>query len=206
VRTIALACCALTLLLAGMAWTQTAAAQAATHQRIRGDVVAINGLSLHVRERSGELLTVKLAEDYSVTAVMKIDIDRIVPGAYVGAASMPLPAGPQRALEVLLFPESRRGSGEGHYPWDLQPGSMMTNATVTAVVRVDQARRITLRYKDGEKTILVPEDAPIVTFEPGERTMLKPGAHVIMTASKQADGSLTATGVAVGKDGLVPPM
>jgi hypothetical protein len=206
VRTIALACCALTLLLAGMAWTQTAAAQAATHQRIRGDVVAINGLSLHVRARSGELLTVKLAEDYSVTAVMKIDIDRIVPGAYVGAASMPLPAGPQRALEVLLFPESRRGSGEGHYPWDLQPGSMMTNATVTAVVRVDQARRITLRYKDGEKTILVPEDAPIVTFEPGERTMLKPGAHVIMTASKQADGSLTATGVAVGKDGLVPPM
>jgi hypothetical protein len=206
VRTIALACCALTLLLAGMAWTQTAAAQAATHQRIRGDVVAINGLSLHVRERSGELLTVKLAEDYSVTAVMKIDIDRIVPGAYVGAASMPLPAGPQRALEVLLFPESRRGSGEGHYPRDLQPGSMMTNATVTAVVRVDQARRITLRYKDGEKTILVPEDAPIVTFEPGERTMLKPGAHVIMTASKQADGSLTATGVAVGKDGLVPPM
>ena len=205
-RTTTLACCALTLMLAGTAWTQAASAQTAAQQRIRGDVVAIDGLSVQVKERSGALLTVKLAENYTVTAVVKIDSDRIVPGTYVGAASMPQPDGTQRALEVLVFPEARRGSGEGHYPWDLQPGSMMTNATVADVARVDKERRITLRYKDGEQTVLVPGDVPIVTFEPGERAMLKPGAHVLMTATRQPDGTLTAGGVAVGKDGLVPPM
>ena len=193
-------------MLAGAAWTQAASAQTAAQQRIRGDVVAIDGLSLQVKERSGALLTVKLAENYTVTAVVKIDSDRIVPGTYVGAASMPQPDGTQRALEVLVFPESRRGSGEGHYPWDLQPGSMMTNATVADVVPVDKERRITLKYKDGQQTVLVPGDVPIVTFEPGERAMLKPGAHVLMTATRQPDGTLIAGGVAVGKDGLVPPM
>ena len=187
----------------------TVAAQAppaAPTQRIRGDVIALDGLTLQVKSRSGEALTVKLAEAYTVTAVVGIGIDRIVPGAFVGAASMPQPDGTQRAIEVLLFPESRRGSGEGHYPWDLQPGSMMTNATVAEVVSIEKARRMTLKYKDGEKTVIVPPEAPIGTFEPGERTMLKPGAHIIVTATRQPDGTLTAAGVAVGKDGLVPPM
>jgi hypothetical protein len=191
-------------LAAGAVLTQTPAA--APTQRIRGDVVALDGLNLQVRSRTGELLTVKLAENYAVTAVVKIGIDRIVPGAFVGTATMPQADGTQRAIEVLLFPESRRGSGEGHYAWDLQPGSMMTNATVADVVTVDQARRMTLKYKDGEKTIVVPPEAPIVTFEPGDRAMLAPGAHIIVTAAKQPDGTLTASGVAVGKDGLVPPM
>jgi hypothetical protein len=193
------------LLLAFAASAQAPAAPAPT-QRIRGDVAALDGLSLQVKSRTGEIVTVKLAETYSVTAVVKIDIERIVPGAFVGAASMPQPDGTQRALEVLVFPEARRGSGEGHYPWDLQPGSMMTNATVADLVKVDNDRRVTLKYKDGETTVLVPGDVPIVTFEPGERGMLKPGAHIIVTATKQPDGSLTAGGVAVGKDGLVPPM
>jgi len=175
-------------------------------QRIRGDVVALDGLNLQVRSRTGELVAVKLAETYTVTGVVKVDIDRIAAGSFVGAASMPLPDGTQTALEVLLFPEARRGSGEGHYPWDLQPGSMMTNATVADVVSVDKGRKLTLRYKDGEKVVFVPLDVPIVTFEPGDRSMLKPGAHIIVTATKQPDGSLTAAGVAVGKDGLVPPM
>jgi hypothetical protein len=188
--------------------TSSVAAQgsAPPTQRIRGDVVALEGLSLQVKSRSGDMATVKLAESYTVTAVVKIGIERVVPGSYVGIASMPQADGTQRAIEVLLFPESRRGSGEGHYPWDLQPGSMMTNATVADVVAVDKDRRMTLKYKDGEKTVIVPPDAPIVTFEPGERAMLKPDAHIIVTAAKQADGTLTAAGVAVGKDGLVPPM
>ena len=175
-------------------------------QRIRGDVVALDGLNLQIRSRTGEMLTVKLAETYTVTSVVKIGIEQIVLGAYVGAASMPQPDGRQTALEVLLFPEARRGSGEGHYPWDLQPGSMMTNATVADVVSANNGRTLTLKYKDGEKVVFVPLDAPIVTFEPGDRAMLKPGAHILVTATKQADGSLTAGGVAVGKDGLVPPM
>jgi hypothetical protein len=194
-----LLCC-----VAGTALAQAPAAAAT--QRIRGDVVAIDGFNLQVRSRTGEMLNVKLAENYTVTAVVKIGIERIVAGTFVGTATMPQADGTQRAIEVLLFPEARRGSGEGHYPWDVQPGSMMTNATVADVVTVDQTRRMTLKYKDGEKTIVVPADAPIVTFEPGDRAMLKPGAHVMFGAAKQPDGSLTASGVSVGKDGLVPPM
>jgi hypothetical protein len=175
-------------------------------QRIRGDVVSVDGLNLQVKERSGELLTIKLAETYVVTGVAKVGIEAITPNAYVGAATMPQSDGTQTALEVLVFPESGRGSGEGHYPWDLQPGSMMTNATVAEVVAMGPSRRMTLRYKDGEKVVIVPASAPIVTFEPGDRAMLKVGAHVLLTAARQADGSLTAARVAVGKDGLVPPM
>jgi hypothetical protein len=175
-------------------------------QRIRGDVASVDGLDLRIKERNGDMLSIKLAENYVVTAVAKVGMDAITPNSYVGAASMPQSDGSQTALEVLVFPESGRGSGEGHYAWDLQPGSMMTNATVADVTPAGGGRRMTLRYKDGEKVITVPANAPIVTFEPGERSMLKPGAHVIVTATRQPDGSLTAARVAVGKDGLVPPM
>lgn len=176
------------------------------NQRIRGDVVAIDGAMMQVKERSGETLIIKLADNYSVSAVVKIGIDAIKPNSYIGAASMPSPDGKSTALEVLVFPESGRGSGEGHYAWDLRPGSMMTNATVSEVTSVDNVRNIHVKYKDGERTIAVPPDAPIVTFEPGDRAMIKPGAHVLVSASRAPDGSLTASRVAVGKDGLVPPM
>lgn len=176
-------------------------------QRIRGDIVTLDGLNLQVKARTGETLAVKLAENYVVTAVVKIDVTAIKTGAFVGVASMPQPDGTQNALEVLVFPEAMRGSNEGHYPWDLKPGSMMTNATVAdAVAMGPGGRRMTLKYKDGEKIVIVPEDAPIVTFEPGDKAMLVPGAHIIVTAAKQPDGSLTAGRVAVGKNGLVPPM
>ena len=201
----------LTALANALIWcvATTAIAQApaaAPAQRIRGDVVAVDGLNLQVRSRTGELVAVKLAENYTVTAVVRIGIDRIVPGAYVGTATLPQADGTHKSLEVLLFPEARRGSSEGHFPWDLQPGSMMTNATVAEVVAVDLSRRLTLKYKDGEKTIVVPPDAPIVTFEPGDRAMLVPGAHVMFGAAKQPDGTFSAGSVNVGKDGLVPPM
>lgn len=176
-------------------------------QRIRGDVVALDGLSLQVKSRSGEMLAIKLAENYVVTAVVKINMTAIKPGAFVGTATMPQPDGTLTSLEVLVLPESMRGSNEGHYPWDLKPGSMMTNATIADVTNLGQGgRRMTLKYKDGEKSIVVPEDVPIVTFEPGDKSMLVPGAHILLTATKQPDGSLTAARVAVGKDGLVPPM
>jgi hypothetical protein len=177
-------------------------------QRIRGDVVALDGVHLQVRSRSGETFAVTLTDTYVVSAVVKVDLAAIKPGAFVGAASMPQADGTLTALEVLVFPEAMRGTGEGHYAWDLKPGSMMTNATVTNVGTVTQAsgRLVTLKYKDGEKTIVVPEDAPVVTFEPGDRAMLVPGAHILLTAARQPDGSLTAARVAVGKNGLVPPM
>ena len=182
-----------------------AAAQTPT-QRIRGDVVALDGTTLQVKTRSGEMLTVKLADNFGVSAVVKRDLSAVVPGTFIGTATVPRPDGTLQALEVLIFPEAARGSGEGHYPWDLQPGSMMTNATVFDVVAVDATRRMTLKYKDGEKIVVVPPDAPIVTFEPGDRAMLVPGAHVMFGAAKQPDGTLTAGRISVGKDGLVPPM
>jgi hypothetical protein len=194
----------LSLLVSCLALAQTPAP--APTQRIRGDVVSIDGLDLRVKERSGQMLAIKLADNYVVTAVAKVGIEAIKPNSFVGAASMPQSDGTQTALEVLVFPESGRGSNEGHYPWDLQPGSMMTNATVSEVVDVGPGRRMTLRYKDGEKVVTVPANVPIVTFEPGERSMLKPGAHLLLTATRQPDGSLTTARVAVGKDGLVPPM
>ena len=175
-------------------------------QRIRGDIVSIEGNRLSVRSRAGQVHNVDLADNYAVSAVVRAGPDAIKPGSYVGAASMPQADGTLRALEVLVFPESGRGSGEGHYPWDLKPGSMMTNATIAQVENVDDGRRMTLKYKDGEKTVVVPPDVPIVTFEPGSREMVVPGAHVIFTATIKPDGSLAASRLAVGKDGLVPPM
>jgi hypothetical protein len=175
-------------------------------RRIRGEVTAIDGLQLQVRTRTGESVAIVLDEKYAVTAVVAIDVASIRQGSYVGTATMPEPDGTQRALEVLVFPESGRGNGEGHYPWDLQPGSMMTNATVAEIADVGRERRLTLRYKDGEKIVHVPASAPIVTFAPGDRAMLKPGAHVILTATPPPDGTLPASRVSVGKDGLVPPM
>jgi hypothetical protein len=149
---------------------------------------------------------IELADNYKVVAVVPAPRDAIRTGAFVGTAAMPQSDGTQRAIEVLVFPESGRGSGEGHYPWDLRPGSTMTNATVAEVTKVDQDQRLTLKYKDGEKTIVVPRDAPVVTFEPGSREMLRAGAHVLVNARPKADGALTAASVLVGKDGLVPPM
>jgi hypothetical protein len=191
---------ALALPLAATAWAQSST------QRIRGDVVAIEGQKLQVRTRSGALADIDLGQQYTVTAVVRVQPEAIVRGSYVGTATLPQSDGTERALEVLVFPESGRGSGEGHYPWDLQPGSMMTNATVAKIVDVDNARRLTLAYKDGEKVVIVAPDVPIVTFEPGTREMLRPGAHVMLGATVRPDGSLTASRVSVGKDGLVPPM
>lgn len=189
---------------------QSAAAQTPSPpQRIRGDVVALEGHTLKVKSRSGEELTVKLADNYGVTSVVKIDLGAIKPGTFIGTAAMPQPDGSLTALEVLLFPEAMRGNGEGYYAWDLKPGSMMANATVAEVTAGEPAlggHRLLLKYKGGEKTVFVPDDAPIVTFEPGDPSMVVPGAHILLTATRQPDGSLTAARIAVGKAGLVPPM
>jgi len=182
-----------------------AAAQTPT-LRVRGDVVALDGTTLSVRTRAGEPLTIRLADDYAVVAVVAVDAAAIATGRFVGAGTLPQPDGTLTALEVLVFPEAARGSNEGHYPWDREPGGMMTNATVADVVRGDGRQRLTLRYKDGEKTVDVPAGAPVVTFEPGERAMLVPGAHLILTAARRPDGTLTASRVVVGRNGLVPPM
>ena len=175
-------------------------------QRIRGDVIALDGLNLQVKSRSGESLTVKLADSYTVNAVVKIGIERVVPGSYVGIASMPRPDGTQRAIEVLLFPEARRGSGEGHYPWDTGPDSSMTNATVAEVASNADGRTVQLKYKGGEAILDVPAATPIVAPVPGDASLVVVGKAAIAFARKGADGNLTAAYLSVEKDGVKPPM
>ncbi|HEX5326308.1 MAG TPA: hypothetical protein VFW75_06540 [Acetobacteraceae bacterium] len=166
---------------------------------------AINDKSLQATSRDGDKLSIALPADLSVTAIVRARITDIRSGSYIGTAAIPQPDGTLRALEVQVFPERMRGVGEGSHPYDLRPGSTMTNGAAGDVVGT-QGRTLTLRYKGGEKRLVVPENAPIITYEPGTRAMLVPGAHVIVTAAKDAAGGLTATRVAVGRNGLTPPM
>lgn len=185
---------------------EIAAPQSPAPTRIRGEIQAVQDDALAVRERSGESVRLTLSEPLAVLAVVKADIGRIAPGSYIGSAALPQSDGTLKALEVVVFPEAMRGVGEGHYPWDLTPETTMTNAAVESVVGEVSGRVLKLKYKDGEKTLLVPPEAPIVTLEPGDRSLLKPGNHVFINAVRQPDGSLAASRIAVGKDGLVPPM
>ena len=173
-------------------------------QRVRGTVESVSGDKLVVKSVSGTETTVTLAPDWSVTAVVPSEMSAIKPGTFIGAAA----TGPDDKLvarEVLVFPPALKGSGEGHYPWDLGAGSTMTNATVDAEVTQADGRELTLSYKGGQSKMMVPPDVPVVTFGPGDRSMVTPGAKVFIPA-KEANGTLTASRVLVGKDGLTPPM
>jgi hypothetical protein len=176
-----------------------------TPARVRGTIDQVDGRVLHITGRAGEKFVVALTPDARVVEVSKIDIGAIKPNSYVGTAAAPLPDGTLKALEVHVFPESMRGSGDGHRPFDLGPNSTMTNGTVGSVVGTKD-RTITVSYQGGQKTVVVPADVPIVTFEPGTMDEVKAGAHVIVTATKAADGSLSADRINVGKDDLTPPM
>jgi len=195
----------LTFLFALLMGSSAAMAQPAPTQRLRGTVESFDGNLLVMKERSGETLSLALADNFAVNEVLPIELTAIQPNSFVGIASMPQADGGLRALEVLVFPEAARGSGEGHYPWDLQPGSMMTNATVADVAAVAQGRQLRLRYKDGEKTVSVPAEVPVVTFKPGDKTLLVPGAKVMVTAQMR-DGKPTAMRALAGRNGFTPPM
>ena len=183
----------------------TALAQDAAPFRIRGTIDAVQAPTMQVTSRTGQKMTVALAPNVIVTAIVATKITDIQPDSYIGTAAMPQPDGTLKALEVQVFPDSMRGVGEGDHPWDLQPQSTMTNGTVGDVVGTE-GRTLTLRYKGGEKKVVVPENVPIITYVPATPAMLTPGAHVIITAVQKPDGSVVATRVGVGKDGLVPPM
>ena len=187
------------LLGASAAWAQS------PPTRVRGKIERLDGPTLTVKSREGADVTIRLADNLSVSGVTKAALTDIKPGTYVGIAALPQAGGALRAVEVLVFPEAMRGTAEGHGPWDLLPESTMTNATVAESVDRVQGRALTLKYKDGERTITVPPEAPIVTLVPGDRSELKPGAAVYIPAARQPDGSLQASRVLVGRD-IAPPM
>ena len=175
--------------------------------RVRGTIDRVEGDVYIVKARGGGELKVKLAEKATVVALIKASLADIKQGDYVGVAGMPQADGSQKALEVHIFPEAMRGTGDGHRGWDLQPSSTMTNGTVEQTAASSDGQVLTLKYKDGEKKIIVPPDAPIVAFAPGDKGDLKPGVKIfIVAAKKQADGSLQAPRINYGKDGLTPPM
>jgi hypothetical protein len=187
-----------------IALTQVAGAQVPI--RVRGAIAKVSGQTLTVVSRDNSTVQVRLADNYTVSGVVKAALRDIKEGAFVGTAALPKGDGTFVAQEVVIFPESARGTGEGHYPWDLSPGSTMTNATVEVRVERVEGPLLTLRHKGGIVRVVVPNDVPIVTLASGDKAMLKPGAHVFIPAQQQADGTVTAARVLVGRDGLVPPM
>jgi len=174
--------------------------------RLRGAIESYSGTQLVIKERSGRTLTLVMPEEARPAEVIPTDITSIQPGSFVGTAAMPRPDGKLESLEVVVFPEAARGTGEGHYPWDLKPESTMTNATVADLVRSSEGRTLTLRYKDGEKKVVVPEGVPIVTFRPGDRSLLVPGAKVFIVAETPESGELIVRRLLVGRNGFQPPM
>lgn len=173
--------------------------------RLRGTIEQVDATSMVLKERDGRTMTLSFVDTLSVSEALPIDPASIQSGTFVGTAAVAAPDGSMAALEVLVFPEAMRGTGEGHSNWDLQPGSTMTNATVAAVAPGATGRRMTLRYKDGEKTIVVPDGVPIVTLKPADRSLLVVGAKVLVTAQNR-DGKLVALRITAGRDDFTPPM
>ena len=194
------------MLAACLGFATIATAQNAPPTRIRGTVAAVEGQTLTVNTREGTKAEITLNEPLTVMTVKRVELADLKPNDYVGIATRAGANGELQALEVLVFPEAMRGAGEGHYPWDLEPGSMMTNGTVTGAVGAASGRELSLSFKGGSNKIGVPQGTPIVTFASAERADLKPGVPLFCIAAKNAEGKLAAGRVTVGKDGVAPPM
>jgi len=173
--------------------------------RLRGTVEKFVEPSLVIRERSGKTFTMTLPEETGIVEVIPTDITSVQPGAYIGTAAVARADGKLVSLEVVIFPESARGTGEGHFPWDLQPESSMTNATVAELSRSSDGRTLKLRYKDGEKTVIVPDGVPVVTLRPGSRVLIVPGAKLFAVVEPVDDGYIVRR-LMVGRNGVEPPM
>jgi len=175
--------------------------------RIRGTIEAVDLPMLSIKSREGTDMKVRVTDNVAVFGVAKTELSEIKEGSYIGVTAMPEPDGTQKAVAVHIFPENQRGAAEGFRPWDQRPNSTMTNATVAQTVKGIDGQNILVKYKDGEKKVVVPEGTPIVTFVAGDKTELKPGAKVIIfSAVKKDDGTLEAARVNVGRDGITPPM
>ncbi|TDV38976.1 hypothetical protein C7405_10193 [Paraburkholderia caballeronis] len=191
------------LAFAGAALAQTPAAKPA---RIRGEIVSLDGDVLKVHRRSGDTVSIDLKPSVAVSAVKAIQLSDIKPGTFIGTAATTGTDGKMTATEVVVFPEAARGTGEGHYAWDLGPNSTMTNANVDTVVQSTNGRNLTLSYKGGSNEVTVPPNVPVVTFAPAARTDLTPGKNVFVVATPASQGQYTAQRVVVEKDGVAPPM
>jgi hypothetical protein len=185
----------------------TMAASAQETVRLRGTIEGLDGSAYVIKTREGNEVKVTLTDNPLIVAIVKASLSDIKQGSFVGVTGMPQADGSQKAIEVHIFPESMRGTGEGHYPWDLRPQTTMTNANVEQTVSGVDGQTLTLKYKDGEKKIIVSPEATIVTYVPGDKAEITPGTKIfIAAAKKQPDGSLQTPRINYGKGGITPPM
>jgi hypothetical protein len=182
------------------------AQQPPSPSRLRGTIEAVDGEMLAVKSRGGEDFKLRMTGDMRVVGIVKISLSDIKVGSFIGTTTVPGPDGSQNAVEVHVFPENMRGTGEGSRPFDLRPNSTMTNATVADAVVNNEGHILTVKYKDGEKKVVVSPDTPVVTYVPADKSDLKAGARIIAFMKKLPDGSFEATRISVGRDGLTPPM
>jgi hypothetical protein len=188
------------------AFAATAAqAQAPQTVRLRGVIEKVDGNTVTAKSDKGDELKINLADKMLVVAVVKASLADIKDGDFIGSGAMPQPDGSQKAIEVHIFAESMRGTGEGFRPWDGAPNSTMTNGTVGNTVTSVDGPVITVKYKDGDQKIIVGPDVPIVRFEIADMSVVKPGvAFTVVAATKQPDGSFNINRINVGRDGVVP--
>ena len=193
--------------LLAVVFVTAASAQQPPTVRIRGTIEAVDGTTLSIKSRDGSDVKVNITDNIAVTGVTKASLSDIKQGSYIGVSAMPEPDGTQKAVAVHIFPEALRGTGEGFRPWDLRPNSTMTNATVAETVAGVDGQNILVKYKDGEKKVVVSPDTPIVAFASGDKSEIKPGAKIIIFgATKKEDGTLETGRIAIGRDGIAPPM
>lgn len=182
------------------------AQQPPTSSRVRGTIEAVDGDTLAVKSRGGEDVRLHMTGDINVVGISKISLADVRVGAFIGTTTVPGLDGSQNAVEVHVFPEAMRGTGEGSRPYDLRPNSTMTNATVADSVVGNDGHTLMIKYRGGEKKVVVSPETPVVTYVPADKSDLKPGARVIALTRKLPDGSLETSRVSVGRDGLTPPM
>jgi hypothetical protein len=192
--------------LALMASASIVFAQQAPTVRVRGEITKVDGTTLHVKSRTGEDLTVKLAEPPRITGMVKASLADIKEGSFVGVSAMPQPDGSQKAFGIHIFMDAQKGVvPDRFFPWDAKPGSTMTNANVATTVSGKDGQDLLVKYKDGEKKVTVPPGTPIAKYMPGNADDLKVGRKVfVAAATKQADGTLLAPNISVGRD-IDPP-
>jgi len=182
------------------------AQQPPSPSRVRGTIEAVDGDVLAVKSRAGEDVKLHMTGDIRIVGITKIALTDIKVGSFIGTTTVPGPDGGNNAVEVHVFPEAMRGTGEGSRPYDLKPNSTMTNATVDQSVVGNDGHTLNIKYKDGEKKVVVSPETPVVTYVPADKSDLKPGAKVIAFMKKLPDGSFETNRISVGRDGLTPPM
>jgi hypothetical protein len=192
-------------MLAGFAGVSLTISAASAQQptRLRGEIVKVDGTTITMKAGERGDVKIGLGDKPQVLGLTKARLSDIKPNSFIGVGAMPQADGTQKALQVTIFMESQRGLGEGFHPWD-RPGSTMTNGAVDTTVSSVDGQVLTVKYKDGEKKILLAPDSTIRAYVAGDRSELKPGAHIVAYAAKKPDGSFETSRVTVGHDGVVP--